>query len=449
SATCPSDASIFLYKLQKQEQDEDQDETHSPKHLDLRTKAREIVHEHGFTEASASGIYAVLDQILFQILGLKNTFHWLCRIGNICVVVKLGVINVYVGLKKFFDTFEIDLLVLIKVQEIFLWMLDEAAKAAAHPRVGTAPVLFDADAALSSRKGKIKKDMTRFHTRLAVAVVAAIATIQTAALAQGETPAAYDCENISVEGHAYNISVFKSTTFTITGVPKDDHPNRIRVDYQLNPCQAIVIPEGEAKTHCKAGTWVCQDTKLIPEEGNPTTAFLRTIAGSAPATDNTPERTVSPTVSRAEKIDDVKELPWNLTLKGGIIDGQDQFAIITFICDMAVTDDKVGPNLTKYENGIVYFSWKSGHACPKTIVVPSNEGMGGFSVFLTILAVFGMMYIILGALYNRKVYGATGLDLLPHIDFWRDFPSLVVDVVRHVWDSVTARATRGTGYVSV
>ncbi|KAI9238444.1 MAG: hypothetical protein BYD32DRAFT_413746 [Podila humilis] len=58
SATCPSDASVFLYKLQEQEQerDEDQDETHSPKHPDLRIKARGIVHEHGFAEASAPGV---------------------------------------------------------------------------------------------------------------------------------------------------------------------------------------------------------------------------------------------------------------------------------------------------------------------------------------------------------------------------------------------------------
>lgn len=28
------------------------------------------------------------------------------------------------------------------------------------------------------------------------------------------------------------------------------------------------------------------------------------------------------------------------------------------------TDAKLGPSLTKYENGIAYFSWKSSFACP-------------------------------------------------------------------------------------
>ncbi|KAF9327505.1 hypothetical protein BG006_009192 [Podila minutissima] len=57
SAICPSDASVFLYKLQEQGHDEDQDETHNPKRPDLRIKARGIVHEHGFAEVSAPGSY--------------------------------------------------------------------------------------------------------------------------------------------------------------------------------------------------------------------------------------------------------------------------------------------------------------------------------------------------------------------------------------------------------
>ncbi|KAF9917110.1 hypothetical protein BX616_001931 [Lobosporangium transversale] len=280
--------------------------------------------------------------------------------------------------------------------------------------------------------------MTQFYFRLAIATLAVVVTLQSTANAQGETPAPYDCANISLEGHTYNISAFKANTYTIKGEVREEHPNKIRVDYELNPCQAIAFPEGEAKSHCKAGTWVCQDTKLVRDEGEPITVTLRPIA-----------RDVAPTVVRAEKIEDVKELPWNLTLRGGNIDGQNQSATITFICDMAVTDETVGPTLTKYENGVVYFSWKSGHACPQQIQVPTTEGMGGFRTFLTVLSIFALIYLIAGAAYNHKVYGATGVDMIPHVDFWRDFPNLVVDVVRHVWDSVTGRFTSSRGYVSV
>ncbi|KAI8601179.1 autophagy-related protein 27 [Dissophora ornata] len=291
--------------------------------------------------------------------------------------------------------------------------------------------------------------MSRIHSRLAIVAFAALAALASIA-AQGDTPAQYDCGNISVDGNIYDISALKPTTFTITGEPKVEHPSKIRVDYKLNPCQAIVVPDGGENTNCKAGAWVCQETKVIPAEGDPQTIFLRTIAGSAPAADGTPAREVAPSVARAEKLEDVKELPWNLTLKGGNIDGQDQSAVITFICDMAITDDKAGPTLTKYENGIAFFSWKSSVACPKLTQLPvAEEGMGGFSIFLTVLAVFGLVYVVAGAVYKHKVYHATGLDLLPNIDFWRDFPGLVMDVTRHVWESVTGRHTSGHGYVSV
>ncbi|KAF9174987.1 hypothetical protein BGX20_008831 [Mortierella sp. AD010] len=264
--------------------------------------------------------------------------------------------------------------------------------------------------------------MTRIVSHLAIVAITAITALHSVATAQADTT--YDCEKISVDGNNYNISAFKATTYTLEGEPKVEYPSKIRVDYQLNPCQAIVVPEGEANSHCQAGAWVCQDVKLVPPEGDPSTIFLRTIAGSAPATDTSPAREVAPSVALAEKLEDVKELPWNLTLKGGNIDGQDQSAIITFICDMAVVRQQQTP-------------------------APVSEGMSSFGVFMTVLTVLGLIYLVAGAVYNHKVYGARGLDLLPNIDFWRDFPSLVADVVRHIWNSVTGRVTNSRGYVSV
>jgi len=75
--------------------------------------------------------------------------------------------SVFTELEKIFDTFEVDLLVLIRVQEIFLQMLDSAAQAAAHSRVGAVAVLFDADATPSSRKGKGTKWYKKLTKRAA------------------------------------------------------------------------------------------------------------------------------------------------------------------------------------------------------------------------------------------------------------------------------------------
>ncbi|GJJ76851.1 autophagy-related protein 27 [Entomortierella parvispora] len=265
-------------------------------------------------------------------------------------------------------------------------------------------------------------------------------------------PAApYDCSNIDIDGHKYDISAFKPNTYTVTGEPVASHPNKFRSDYTLNPCQAITIPEGQELSHCTAGAWVCQDVMILLEGDKTQTVYLNTIAGSAPASDKTPAREVAPATARADKIDDIKELPWNLTLKGGNVQGKDKSAVITFICDESVTDDKVGPTLSPYsDDAAYYFTWKSKVACPLAIPLPVQQGMSGFGVFMTVLIVLGLIYVIAGAVYNHQVYGAKGLDLLPNLDFWRDVPGLIVDLARQLWESVTGRSSGSHGgYQSV
>ncbi|KAG0067509.1 hypothetical protein BGZ89_005990 [Linnemannia elongata] len=281
-----------------------------------------------------------------------------------------------------------------------------------------------------------------------VATLAIISALLTSSsVSAQDTPTPYDCAKVSVSGNSYDISALKKT-YLVKGEATPVYPNKQRVDYIVNPCQAIVVPDGEAKQHCVAGAWVCQDTKVIFDDGEPKTLSLLPIAGTAPAADGVPAREVSPLAVLADKIENVAEVPWNLTLKGGLIKGQDQSAVITFICDTSVTDDNLAPTLTGYQNGVATFSWKHKSACAVHTQLPVQESMSGFSVFLTVFFSFAFIYLVLGAVYNHQVYGAKGLDLLPHKDFWRDFPSLVVDVVHHVWDSVTGRA-RGGGYVSV
>ncbi|KAF8935102.1 hypothetical protein BGZ52_001447 [Haplosporangium bisporale] len=292
--------------------------------------------------------------------------------------------------------------------------------------------------------------MTRsyFQKSCLLVTITALAAIATT------VAGAYDCSEIRVEGNTYNIDALKSITYTVTGKSKVVKPSTIREDYHLNPCQPIDIPEGKESENCEKGTWVCKDTKLITEqdkESKETQLFLQQIAGSAPADESTktPARDVDPLAVKADKLEDVKDLPWTLTLHGGAIDSRNQSAVITFICDKSATDVKVAPTFTSYVDGVASFTWKTEHACPIHTELPTAPGMSGFSVFMTVLFVFAVIYVVLGAVYNHQVYGAKGLDLLPNLDFWRDFPGLVVDVVRHVWDSVTGRATSSRGYVSV
>ncbi|KAG0342785.1 hypothetical protein BG004_005590 [Podila humilis] len=288
------------------------------------------------------------------------------------------------------------------------------------------------------------------HTSQAKARVFIIAITLLISLATS-TAAQYDCADIKVDGNIYDITALKPITYVVKGTPKVVKPSTIRVDYHLNPCQALVIPDGKQAESCEAGTWVCKETKLIKSETDTPTLFLEAVAGSvaADADKKTPAREVTPLAVKGDKLEDVKELPWNLTLHGGVIDNVNQTAVITFICDKSVTDINAVPTFVSHIDGVASFTWKTEHACPYHTALPVASGMSGFGIFMTVLFVFAAIYVVLGAAYNHQVYGAKGLDLLPNLDFWRDFPGLVVDVVRHVWDSVTGRATSSRGYVSV
>ncbi|KAF9012351.1 autophagy-related protein 27 [Cyathus striatus] len=76
-----------------------------------------------------------------------------------------------------------------------------------------------------------------------------------------------------------------------------------------------------------------------------------------------------------------------------------------------------------------------------------GSGIGWF--FLVVLLAF-VGYFGLGAYYNYSTYGARGLDLIPHRDFWREVPYMIGDVFSHLCSNIRPRRSvnRG-GYIAV
>lgn len=68
------------------------------------------------------------------------------------------------------------------------------------------------------------------------------------------------------------------------------------------------------------------------------------------------------------------------------------------------------------------FTLRSPHAC----LVP-NPGLSAGSVLLILLFVAVMVYIIGGILFLRFYRGASGVEMIPNYEFWKDFPLLVKD----------------------
>lgn len=58
-------------------------------------------------------------------------------------------------------------------------------------------------------------------------------------------------------------------------------------------------------------------------------------------------------------------------------------------------------------------------------------------------------YMCVGMWNNYSQYGAAGWDLLPHRDFWREFPYLVKDAAQHVFRSVSRSTSSSAGYEPV
>ncbi|KAJ3567175.1 hypothetical protein NP233_g6544 [Leucocoprinus birnbaumii] len=138
---------------------------------------------------------------------------------------------------------------------------------------------------------------------------------------------------------------------------------------------------------------------------------------------------------------------------------------ITILCSPDSTAD---PKFLSYDGKTLKLEWSAPGGCPKTTETQppkdddknkDGDGSGGESreervgsglgwFFLVILLAF-VAYFGLGAYYNYSTYGARGIDLIPHRDFWQEVPYMLKDVVSHLCSSVQPRRSSRGGYVAV
>ncbi|KAE9411462.1 hypothetical protein BT96DRAFT_961350 [Gymnopus androsaceus JB14] len=122
------------------------------------------------------------------------------------------------------------------------------------------------------------------------------------------------------------------------------------------------------------------------------------------------------------------------------------------------------PKFLSYNGSLAEVEWTHPAACgsQQAEKPPGNdEGSGGDNeekesrgsgigwFFLVLLLAF-LAYFGLGAYHKYTTYGATGMDLIPHKDFWQEVPYMLSDVASHLCSSVRPRrsSNRG-GYIAV
>ncbi|KZT58913.1 hypothetical protein CALCODRAFT_431824 [Calocera cornea HHB12733] len=232
-------------------------------------------------------------------------------------------------------------------------------------------------------------------------------------------------------------------------------PSSSTTEIEIHLCKALPAKDGVAEVdQCPAGTRVCLRTTNQKENEADRITRVVPIAGDIA----TPSYTSSLNAEFTE--------PLVLTLHGPAYPpaphdpSRPQSVSITFHC----SDSDHSPTFTSYDTskGVLYLEWSSKAGCaqkgavePPTDGGDSDNGGGGsrrggsgvgwffLTLFILIIAYFG-----LGAYYNYTQYGASGWDLLPHRDFWRDVPYLVRDITSHLCSAIRPGGSRG-GYTSV
>jgi hypothetical protein len=154
----------------------------------------------------------------------------------------------------------------------------------------------------------------------------------------------------------------------------------------------------------------------------------------------------------------------SLQLHGATYSGSStpQWLNLTLFCD----PDKIStPEFVAYDGTRLDVAWHAPAACalapppkedndgdkkgdepapPETGSVGSGIGWFFLVILLALLAYFG-----LGAYYNYSTYGASGIDLIPHRDFWREVPYMLGDVISHLCSSGRPRRASRGGYIAV
>ncbi|KAG2129821.1 putative autophagy protein Atg27 [Suillus bovinus] len=276
----------------------------------------------------------------------------------------------------------------------------------------------------------------------------------------------FDCHYVSTGGSKWDLTPLKGS-HTVSRT-RDSPPTTMVDELRFNLCKNLKPMHGVSDDEqCPTGTRAC--LRKINKKSESTDRVIAVIPVASTSD-------IEPVLSQ---LDSPKGL--SLTFSGSRYPSSSdalQFINFSLFCaDDA--DPKADPTFVSYENGVVRVDWSSPAACalpddqppPQTPPqappededdedTPADEGGGesdakpakrgsGLGFFFLVLLLAFATYFILGAYYNYSTYGARGVDLIPHRDFWREVPYMLQDVVSHLCSTVRPqRSTRG-GYIAV
>lgn len=244
------------------------------------------------------------------------------------------------------------------------------------------------------------------------------------ALARASAQDANICDSaITVDGVQYDLQKLagpRSAKYTENTPPSQ---NEHVVTFDLcKDLEKTSVPDSD---QCPTGTRVCY-TKINKKEGeNDRIVEVVPVAQSS---------ALDPMYSQLNALE---ALSIHLHNRQFSVEGKTspQMFNLTLICNNDASD----PSFLSYQNGTVTVEWKTPAGCKTSETKKPDEGSApesstgsGISWFFILLLLCFFGYFAIGAYYNYNHFGASGWDLIPHRDFWREVPYLFRDFIDHL-----------------
>jgi len=212
--------------------------------------------------------------------------------------------------------------------------------------------------------------------------------------------------------------------------------------------EKVDLPEGD---QCPPGTRVCFTKTNKKDGGNERVVSVIPMAQTA-VLDPSYEQLSSPKGVSILLHGSSYPLPNNDT-------ETPQSVNVKLLCENTNSE----PAIVSYDGAVLEIEWRCSAGCntgdggspvddgetPEKDK-PGSGGLSSMGWFLLLLILAFAMYMGFGAYYNYSTYGARGMDLIPHRDFWMEVPYMLRDVVSHLCSVVRPRRSshRG-GYIAV
>jgi hypothetical protein len=119
--------------------------------------------------------------------------------------------------------------------------------------------------------------------------------------------------------------------------------------------------------------------------------------------------------------------------------GFDYQLVLHLYCDANALQPNLYEVVDDEQQCAFVFNLKTRQSCP------SFKTMSGFSIFIVCTLIALLIYCAVGIVFKTITLGTSGVESIPHVDFWRSVPRRVSVTCSVVLGEVRQRMGKGTG----